>query len=244
MIWKSRRMKTKSIALRWHGSKEPSIGSTMAPTESANSPASRFRRGGSKQCHTRRRSSMNRCPSRPSDHRVEPRSIRQRGLIRQALAGISVREVMTPNPVQAPDRGGRCDWSTDQDGVTVHVSEIVRPVISGRFALRKLRPTMLSVARPANHSGDGRLFELRGALLRVLRLAIAKRPVLLLHLHEADEGVLATKPHCFVESVGQCPIEGSLDVDASSLIECHLDQDRFLAPPNAEIGGVDYEFAL
>ena len=48
----------------------------------------------------------------------------------------------------------------------------------------------------------------RVALLRVLRLAIAKRPVLLLHLHQADEGVLATKPHCFVESVGQCPIEG------------------------------------
>src|SRR5258708_2492120 len=85
---------------------------------------------------------------------------------------------------------------------------------------------------------------IRGALLRVLGLAIAKRPVLLLHLHEADQGVLATKPNSFVESVGQCPIEGSLDVDASSLIECHLDQDRFLAPPNAETGGVDHEFAL
>src|SRR5260370_11548307 len=83
-----------------------------------------------------------------------------------------------------------------------------------------------------------------GALLRVLRLAIAKRPVLLLHLHQADDDVLATKPHCFVESVGQCLIEGSLDVDASPLIECHLDQDRFLAPLNAEIGGIDHEFAL
>src|SRR5260370_25819712 len=38
-----------------------------------------------------------------------------------------------------------------------------------------------------------------GVLLRVLRLAIAKRPVLLLHLHQADESVLATKPLCFVE---------------------------------------------
>src|SRR5258708_24492211 len=99
---------------------------------------------------------------------------------------------------------------------------------------------MLSVARPTNDSP----IRSPGALLRVLRLAIAKRPVLLLHLHQADEDVLATKPHCFVESVGQCPIEGSLDVDASPLIECHLDQDRFLAPPNAEIGGIDHEFAL
>src|SRR5260370_18547900 len=43
-----------------------------------------------------------------------------------------------------------------------------------------------------------------GALLRVLCLAIAKRPVLLLHLHQAYDDILATKPHCVVESVGQC----------------------------------------
>src|SRR6266550_267763 len=76
MIWKSRRMKTQSIASPWHGSKEPSVGSTMAPTESAKSPASRFRRGGSKQCHTRRRSSTSRYPIRandhPREHKIDP----------------------------------------------------------------------------------------------------------------------------------------------------------------------------
>src|SRR5260370_41884192 len=51
----------------------------------------------------------------------------------------------------------------------------------------------------------------RGALLRVLRPPIAKRPLLLLHLHQADASVLATNAHCFVESVVQCPIESAID---------------------------------
>jgi hypothetical protein len=60
---------------------------------------------------------------------------------------------------------------------------------------------------------------------RVLRLAVAERPVLLAHLDEVDEHVFAPQLQALVQAVGQRLVEGALRVQRPAFVERDLDDD-------------------
>src|SRR5258708_17143266 len=73
----------------------------------------------------------------------------------------------------------------------------------------------------------------------VLRDAVAEGPVLLLHLDEIDEDILAPEPDAFVQPIGDRLVEGLLDLDRATFVEGELDDQRVCAAFDAEIGRID-----
>jgi hypothetical protein len=73
---------------------------------------------------------------------------------------------------------------------------------------------------------------------RILSLTVAKRPILLLHLNQANEYIFFAKLHSLVQTVGQCPIELLLKFSGSTGVQRDLKKDAVVRTVNAEIFSV------
>ena len=80
------------------------------------------------------------------------------------------------------------------------------------FWARRLGKTSLRVFQPSARGG-------------VLRLAIAERPVLLAHLNEADQHILAAHPGTLVQAIGHLAIELAFLLHGPPFVQGHLNDD-------------------
>ena len=62
-------------------------------------------------------------------------------------------------------------------------------------------------------------------LFRVLRLTVAKRPVLFADFNQTNEHVLPTQAEALVQSVCDCFVKGAFLINGSSGIERDLDKN-------------------
>src|SRR3569832_2427528 len=83
-----------------------------------------------------------------------------------------------------------------------------------------------------------------GQLGRVLGLAVPEGPILLLHLDEVDDHVLATVTQTLMETVDNRFVEGALHVDGPPFVHGHLDDQRICSALNAQIRWIDHESTL
>jgi hypothetical protein len=78
-------------------------------------------------------------------------------------------------------------------------------------------------------------------LFRVLRLTVAKRPVLFADLNQTNEHVFPAQAETLVQSVCDCFVKGTLLVHGSPSIERDLDKNAIFRSLNAQEAGIKDE---
>src|SRR5260221_751738 len=78
-------------------------------------------------------------------------------------------------------------------------------------------------------------------LFRVLRLTVAKRPVLFADFYQTNEHVLTAQAETLVQSVCDCFVKGTFLIHGSPTIERDLDKHAIFRPRNAQVAGIKDE---
>src|SRR6266404_1958836 len=79
------------------------------------------------------------------------------------------------------------------------------------------------------------------SLFRVLRLTVAKRPVLFADFYQTNEHVLPAQAETLVSSVCDCFVKGTFLIHGSPSIERDLDKHAIFRPLNAQVAGIKDE---